>query len=187
MIREFSAVGLPEKVAWFDVECGKTSASHPEWPLKTRTVPFMAGVAFVKNARLYVTVVEAEATVISILQSLVDEGYELRYSATHRYDEAVVSGRWLYVRRGLLENPGPFAHVSGGTYRNLWKTAKTLGWERGRDIASREIPEVWKDATARPLIRLHNLRDVLELVASDPEVALPKVTADEFRRLFEGC
>lgn len=173
---------IPGMVAWFDIECHKQSVSHPQWPQKTRTVPFMVGV-FLKNTAndfLFLTAT-GEDQVIDSLQRLANRGYQLRYSATHSYDEMVVTGRWLYVRRVPLATPGPWKHVVGGNFLNIRSTERRLDWKRGADILSKDIPHAWGDPTKERLITLHNWRDCLMLVASDPEVILSEDSVDLFQ------
>jgi hypothetical protein len=170
----------PRNVAWFDVECVKEAVSHPDWPLKVRTVPVMVGVLFVDWRTDLVTFLqtELEADTVRVLQTLADAGYELRYSATHNYDEMVVTGRWLYVRRAPLAEPGPFPAVEWAIFRNIRKGARNLNWFRGTDVDSKEIPSAWFYPGWREAIRVHNRRDVWLLVANDPEVVLSDVDVE---------
>lgn len=173
---------IPGMVAWFDIECCKQTVDVPSWPQKRRTVPFFVGVMLRNSAGnlLYVSVTGEEA-VIAFLQKLTDQGYELRYSATHNYDEMVVTARWLYIRRRPLDRPGPWPRVVDGSFRNIRRVARKLGWQRGEDIASRDIPEASGDRRSQYLIAMHNWRDVLLLVASDPDVELSEDSQEMFQ------
>lgn len=172
---------VPKMIAWFDVECYKEAVNHPSWPQKTRTVPFMAGIMLRNSQGLWMLVVHGEERVIDTLQRLADSGYDLRYSATHDYDEMVVTGRWLYVRRAPLERPGPWPHVEDATFVNIRKVARQLDWKRGEDIASKDIPALWDHPDYDRAIALHNFRDVLLLVASDPDVVLSEDSQEMFQ------
>lgn len=173
------ASGL-ENVVWFDVECVKEAISNPAWDMKSRTVPVMVGVVEILSDRIVVYQTETEEETVGLLQTYADLGVEMRYSATLKYDEMVVVGRWTYGRRPMAEKPGPWKAVKNGSFRNIRKDEKETGIVRDSDILSSDIPEAWFSPNYRSLIELHNLRDVLLLVASDPEVTLTAEAKEAF-------
>ncbi len=180
---DFAGCGTPENVVWFDIECVKEAISSPLWSLKTRTVPVMVGTAEVVGGKLVYTATETEAETIDWLQKLVDEGKELRYSATKKYDEMVVTGRWTYTRRAMASVPGPWRAVVGGKFRNIRSVSVPTGIERDSDISSGDIWLVWNERSYREAIEIHNLRDCLMLVAEDPDVNLTDEVRAEFQRV----
>lgn len=178
---------LPRGIAWFDVECVKKPISHPEWALKTRTVPVMVGVIVCDfEGKISWRQTETEDETIDLLQKLANDGYELRYSATRSYDELVVTGRWLYARRGAAEKPGPWKAVVGGKFWNIRKVENHIGFDREFDIASKDILEAWGKPEYMDAIRLHNLRDVLLLVMSDPMCHISVNSYYRVKHIVEG-
>lgn len=178
---------LPKGVAWFDVECVKSPISHPEWGMKTRTVPVMVGVIVCDwDGGISWFQTETEEETIDLLQMLADDGIELRYAATRSYDELVVTGRWTYARRGAAEKPGPWKAVVGGKFRNLRNVEKHAGFDREFDIASKDILEAWGKPEYMDAIRLHNLRDVLLLVLSDPSCGISVNSYYRVKHIVEG-
>jgi len=178
---------LPRGVAWFDVECVKAPISHPEWGMKSRTVPVMVGAIVCDwEGEISWFQTETEEETIALLQMLADDGFELRYSATRSYDELVVTGRWTYVRRGPAEKPGPWKAVVGGRFRNIRNVEGHIGFDREADIASKDIPEAWGKPEYMDAIRLHNLRDVLLLVLSDPWCRISVNSCCRVKHIVEG-
>lgn len=178
---------LPKGVAWFDVECVKTPISHPDWEMRSRTVPVMVGVIVCdREGGISWFQTETEEETIALLQMLVDDGIELRYSATRSYDELVVTGRWTYACRGAAERPGPWKAVVGGTFWNIRKYEKHIGFEREFDISSKDILEAWGKPEYMDAIRLHNLRDVLLLVLSDPMCRISVNSYYRVKHIVEG-
>ena len=114
-----------------------------------------------------VTLVDgSEAACLTALGSAL-KGAEVHYQATRQFDEMVCRGRFTNARRAHL--PEPVWPAVPGAERMTWVNLGVLpAAERGADCASRDVPMLWAKGE-REVVRVHLLRDVVELVLADGE------------------
>jgi len=152
---------LPEGVAYVDIETEKVALEDPVPGFPRRWRPFLVGIA---SGRTLALIAGFEAELVAEVERRLT-GREVRYAATKRFDELVLTGRFTHARRAPLSEPGPWPAmaVDAVTWRNLGRLPAAY---RAEDVPSREAPEAWNDDRAG-LVLVHCLRDVVELMAFD--------------------
>ncbi len=152
---------LPEGVAYVDIETEKVELANPVRGFPRRWRPFLVGLASGSTLTL---VAGEEAELATEVERLL-AGHEVRYAATKRFDELVLTGRFTNARRAPLPEPGPWPTVAvdAATWKNLGRQPEN---DRAADVASIEAPVAWYDGRERAVL-VHCLRDVAELLYAE--------------------
>jgi len=152
---------LPEGVAYVDIETEKVELANPVRGFPRRWRPFLVGLASGSTLTL---VAGEEAELVAEVESRLS-GKEVRYAATKRFDELVLTGRFTNARRAPLPEPGPWPAVAvdAASWKNLGRQPEN---DRAADVASIEAPVAWYDGRERAVL-VHCLRDVVELLMAD--------------------
>lgn len=170
---------LPEGVLYLDIETRKVAAPA-EWPLRQRWQPFMLGVSFQSPGQPALALVvsgEEEATLLDAFRTLLhnERIQEIRYDATHAFDELVLRGRFTSSRRAPLTAPGAWPHLNELPirWRNIHAVARpTARAPRDeRDCLSKDVPRLWQQQQVDTVVH-HCFLDVVLLVWSDPDVPI---------------
>jgi hypothetical protein len=180
--------GEPNSV-YLDIETRQVDAPA-NWPYRRRWQPFMIGVAgMIDPGIFFVDVVasEDEGELIEFVRENFEGGvtpYEFRYAATREFDEYVLREKFTNARRAHSPVAGSWPNLNGFKceWRNIRKLLKAPE-PRGADVASRDVPEVWKNGREKA-VALHCARDVVELALRDPEAKLSPRLETELRRLL---
>lgn len=154
-------------IAYLDIETRKVPC---RWsfdngvPLSRRWSAFMVGVALGERIMILESI-ENERALLSGVREAIGGADTVLYRATRKFDEMILKGRFTYARRGPAEVP--FYPAMPGAEDLTWDQRRHLPapWDsvRERELDSRYVPEVY--ARDPNLVLIHNLRDVVELVA----------------------
>lgn len=159
-------------LVWLDIECDKIVAPT-SWNYSTRTRVTMVGLAYwIPNEMVIEVISGEEAAIIGYLTKKLN-GKTVIFKGTHSYDRLVLEGRWTYVRRGPSEVAGDWPHLENGIVRE-WINLSSSGEKhnlrpvpvsRSFDVASKDVPATLP--VDYEIVLLHNVRDVIELLAMD--------------------
>jgi hypothetical protein len=178
-------LGDEPRIVWLDIETRKIPAVTG-WPFKNRWQTFMVGMAaFCDPGVMWLDVLASddEAELMDAIE-MDTEGYEVRYAATHSFDEMVLRGRYLSCYRKPTAEPGRWPNLDRADVRwlNIRKGMKRPSWPRAADVKGVDVPTAWAAGQCE-LVALHCARDVAENVLGDPDVTLAKSLSDELLRL----
>jgi hypothetical protein len=156
--------------------------------IETRKVPVPLGIGFPGRLRWQpFMVVFGEGDVLTLVSG--DEAPVVRevtnrvrdkvvvYGAVRRdFDRYVLTGRFTNARRALLPAPGPWPAVPDSAPAAWVNRHRVLGpTNRAPDVPSRDVPTAWAHGEGgRDLVRLHCLRDVVELMMLDRATKMRK-------------
>jgi hypothetical protein len=154
-------------ICYLDIETRKVPCrwAFPNGvPLRRRWSAFMVGVTSFRR----ITIVESagdEREFLAGVREAIGEADTVLYRGTRQFDEMVLKGRFTYARRGPAEVP--FYPAMPGAEELTWDQRRVLPepWRtlRERELDSRYVPEVYERDPV--LVLVHNLRDVVELIA----------------------
>jgi hypothetical protein len=157
-----------DAVAYLDIETRKVPCrwAFPDGtPLRRRWSAFMVGVATAGQITI-VESVENERALLTGAREAIGKADTVLYLGSRKFDEMILKGRFTYARRGPA--PEPFYPAMPDAEELTWDQYRTLPepWRslRERELDSRYVPEVY--AREPDLVLIHNLRDVVWLVAA---------------------
>jgi hypothetical protein len=156
------------ETVWIDIETRKVDAPDG-WGYKKRWQCFMICIAaFDDSSNLRVTLLSGDEGMLMKRLEKRLEGYcQIEYNATRQFDEMILRGRFTNARRALKDEPGPWPNLNDCDFdwNNNWKELKGKEVNRTFDVESKLVPDNWK-AGNKNIVRLHCLRDVLEMIAA---------------------
>lgn len=174
---------------WFDIETAKVDAPLT-WGFKRRWMVFMVSYAMFEAGEMILRCVSGtEAELIDHLSEVFHDRVAVYGARFRDFDRYVLEGRFTHARAALSPRPGDWPHLQPGT---SWLNVKNATLKerfrelRAADIASAEIPEVWKYSSYRDVIVIHCVRDVIELMIMDDACDLDDACFDTIVGYYKG-
>jgi hypothetical protein len=162
---------MADGTAYLDIETRKVDFGLPlsdGWIAKKRWSVFAVGIGRGDGVHLRATYEENE--LLKTAAELIGRRTVV-YAATRQFDEMVLKGRFINVRRAI-EPIALYPTLPGASPKRWRNIERTQGLkdppERAADIESRLMPTAWCEGQEkRELVLVHLLRDVAELMFKD--------------------